>query len=92
MCQRGPLCGEQEGMEGRTGEELSPRISQMLLLPHLLSASLMCVLDYLVLLTHLDKVQKAFALFSPGLVPLLQLYDEFWFGKGNSYSQEKKAR
>lgn len=38
------------------------------------------------------KVQKTFTLVFPGLIPLFQLCDELWFGKGNSYSQGKKPR
>lgn len=35
---------------------------------------------------------RAFPLFSPGLLPLLQLGDEFWFRKRNACSEEKRTR
>lgn len=35
---------------------------------------------------------RAFPLFSPALLPLLQLGDEFWFRKRNACSEEKRTR
>lgn len=42
-------------------------------------------------LTHAAD-RRAFSLFSPGLLPLLQLGDEFWFRKRNACSEEKRTR
>lgn len=86
-----PSLGERDGMEGRPGEKPSPEVHGLSFLicwaPHgPVSSSAHCFP-----LTW-TKVQKTFTLLSPGLIPLLQLCDEFGFGKGNSYSKGKKPR